>query len=148
MQLTLENPDFRYFLRGVSAEGILVNERRLAGSFILSPMTLIEGWRPAGVSELLPEDLEPLLALEPTVVLLGTGREAGLPFGRGHGRLPDPRHRHRGHGQFGGGAHFQRAGHRGAESGCGVFAAGFLSCRGWFPTAEWLVSRSYMGGIG
>lgn len=79
MQLTLENPDFRYFLRGVSAEGILVNERRLAGSFILSPMTLIEGWRPRGVSELLPEDLEPLLALEPTVVLLGTGTKLVFP---------------------------------------------------------------------
>jgi len=79
MQLTLENPDFRYFLRGVSAEGILVNERRLAGSFILSPMALIEGWRPTGVSELLPEDLEPLLALEPTVVLLGTGSKLVFP---------------------------------------------------------------------
>ena len=79
MQLTLENPDFRYFLRGVSTEGILVNERRLAGSFILSPMTLIEGWRPAEVSDLLPEDLAPLLALEPSVVLLGTGAKLIFP---------------------------------------------------------------------
>jgi len=79
MQLTLENPDFRYFLRGVSTEGILVNERRLAGSFILSPMTLIEGWRPAEVSDLLPEDLDPLLALEPSVVLLGTGAKLIFP---------------------------------------------------------------------
>jgi uncharacterized protein len=79
MQLTLENPDFRYFLRGVSAEGILVNERRLAGSFILSPMTLMEGWRPASASDLMPEDFEPLLALEPSVVLLGTGSKLIFP---------------------------------------------------------------------
>jgi len=79
MQLNLENPDFRYFLRGVSPEGILVNERRLAGSFILSPMALIEAWRPRDVAELLPEDMEPLLALEPSVVLLGTGATLRFP---------------------------------------------------------------------
>jgi uncharacterized protein len=79
MQLTLENPDFRYFLRGVNAEGVLVNERRLAGSFILSPMTLIDGWRPRDISELLPEDMEPVLALEPSVVLLGTGATLRFP---------------------------------------------------------------------
>ena len=79
MQLTLENPDFRYFLRGVSAEGVLVNARRLARRFILAPMTLLEGWRPAAVADLLPGDLEPLLALEPTVVLLGTGAKLIFP---------------------------------------------------------------------
>ena len=79
MQLTLENPDFRYFLRGVSAEGVLVNDRRLVESFILSPMALIESWRPRNVAELLPEDLEPLLALNPAVVLLGSGATLSFP---------------------------------------------------------------------
>jgi len=79
MQLTLENPDFRYFLRGVSAEGVLVNDRRLAESFIVSPMALVEGWRPRGIAELLPEDLDPLLALNPTVVLLGSGATLTFP---------------------------------------------------------------------
>ena len=79
MQLTLENPDFRYFLRGVSAEGVLVNDRRLVESFILSPMALVEGWRPRNVAELLPEDLEPLLGLNPSVVLLGSGATLKFP---------------------------------------------------------------------
>lgn len=79
MQLTLENPDFRYFLRGVSAEGILVNERRISDSFILSPMALVEHWRPRCVAELLPADLEPVLALEPSVVLLGSGSRLQFP---------------------------------------------------------------------
>ena len=55
MQLTLENPDFRYFLRGASPEGVLVNEVRISRSFILSPMSLIENWRPAGIDELTAE---------------------------------------------------------------------------------------------
>lgn len=79
MQLTLENPDFRYFLRGVSPEGVLVNEVRIGRSFILSPMTLIENWRPASVDELTAEDMEALLALQPSVVLLGTGSRQRFP---------------------------------------------------------------------
>ena len=79
MQLTLENPDFRYFLRGVGPEGVLVNEVRIGRSFILSPMTLIENWRPRGIDELAADDMEPLLALQPSVVLLGTGLKQRFP---------------------------------------------------------------------
>ena len=79
MQLTLENPDFRYFLRAVSADGVLVNERRLVASFILSPMLLIEAWRPRSIAELLPEDMQSLLALGPSVVLLGSGATLKFP---------------------------------------------------------------------
>lgn len=79
MQLTLENPDFRYSLRGASPNGVLVNDRLLSRSFILSPMTLVEDWRPCDAASLLPEDLEPLLALEPSVVLLGSGPTLRFP---------------------------------------------------------------------
>ncbi len=79
MQLTLENPDFRYILRGVSPEGVLVNERRLTRSFIISPMQLIEQWRPCAANELEPEDMAPLLALEPAVILLGSGDRLRFP---------------------------------------------------------------------
>jgi len=79
MQLTLENPDFRYFLRGVNADGVGVNDRRLAHSFFLSPMELVEDWRPRTVADLQPDDLAPLLALHPTVVLLGTGATLSFP---------------------------------------------------------------------
>ena len=79
MQLTLENPDFRYFLRGVNADGILVNESRIARSFILSPMTLIADWRPSNIDDLTADDMEPLLALQPSVVILGTGSRQRFP---------------------------------------------------------------------
>jgi len=79
MQLNLENPDFRYFLRGVNAEGILVNDRRLARSFILAPNHLDEQWSPRSVGELVAADMAPLLALAPTLVLLGTGPTLTFP---------------------------------------------------------------------
>jgi uncharacterized protein len=79
MQLTLENPDFSYYLRGVNADGILVNERRLNESFILAPMALIEGWRPRDAADLRVEDMQAILDLAPTVVLLGSGRSLAFP---------------------------------------------------------------------
>jgi uncharacterized protein len=79
MHLTLENPDFRYYLRGVNADGVLVNERRLSASFIVSPLVLVEDWRPRSIADLRPEDLEPLLQLNPSVVLLGSGASLRFP---------------------------------------------------------------------
>ena len=79
MQLTLENPDFRYLLRGVSAGGILVNDTTLARSFILTPHELIENWRPASSQELVAHDMQALLELNPVLVILGTGTIQQFP---------------------------------------------------------------------
>ncbi len=79
MQLTLESPGFRYSLRAADAVSALVNERRLERSFVLSASELVEGWRPRTVEELEPADMEPLLALQPAVVLLGSGGNLRFP---------------------------------------------------------------------
>jgi uncharacterized protein len=79
VQLSLEHPGFRYTLRGVDADGVLVNERRLTRSFFLTASELVEEWAPREVAALTPGDLEPLLALQPTLVLLGTGPRLRFP---------------------------------------------------------------------
>lgn len=79
MQLTLENPDFRYLLRGVSADGVLVNDVTLNRSFILSPHELVENWRPASSQELAADDMQALLDLNPVLVILGTGTRQQFP---------------------------------------------------------------------
>ena len=79
MQLTLENPDFRYTLRGADGSGAQVNEQRLETSFILAPNQLIENWRPRTIADLRPEDLAPVLDLSPSVVLLGCGASLVFP---------------------------------------------------------------------
>ena len=79
MQLTLDNPDFRYLLRGADGASALVNERRLERSFIVSPAQLIEDWAPSEVASLQPAELEPALALAPAVLLLGTGATLRFP---------------------------------------------------------------------
>ena len=79
MQLNLERPDYTYFLRGADGSSALVNERRLTASFILAPEALVEDWPVRAAAAILAEDLEPLLALGPELVLLGTGANQVFP---------------------------------------------------------------------
>lgn len=79
MQLFQENPDFAYVLRGAGPEGVRVNQQLLTASFVLSPNQLVEGWRPGSVETLAPEDMDAVLALNPAVVLLGTGPRQRFP---------------------------------------------------------------------
>lgn len=78
MQLTLERPDHDYFLRGADGNSALVNTRRLRVSFIIAPDRLIEHWPVAGIDTLTAADLEPLLALQPELVLIGSGQRQGF----------------------------------------------------------------------
>ena len=55
-------------------------ERWLTGNVIVGAERIIEGWAVAATATSLTlDDLAPALALEPTIVLLGTGTERFLP---------------------------------------------------------------------
>ena len=73
MQLNLEHPDQEFVLRGADGTLAVVNDRRLASSFVIAPDRLIEDWPATDPRALTAADLEPLLAQGPEVVLLGTG---------------------------------------------------------------------------
>lgn len=79
MQLNLERPDYQYFLRGADGSSALVNERRLTASFIIAPEALVEDWPVRDASAIAAADLEPLLALAPELLLLGTGARQVFP---------------------------------------------------------------------
>ena len=79
MQLNLERPDYRYFLRGADGEGALVNERRLTSGFVIAPDALIEDWPVRDARTMTATDLDALLALKPELVLLGTGATQAFP---------------------------------------------------------------------
>jgi uncharacterized protein len=79
MQLNLEHPDHEFLLRGADGAAAVVNDRRLAASFLLAPDRLVEGWPVTDIRALTPADLEPVLALEPEVILLGTGQRQVFP---------------------------------------------------------------------
>lgn len=79
MQLTLERPDYEFFLRGADGTAALVNDRRLEASFVLSPHSLVEGWPVRDSGALDVAGLAPILELQPEVILLGTGATQVFP---------------------------------------------------------------------
>ena len=79
MQLNLERPDYRYFLRGADGASALVNDQRLSRSFVVAPNTLIEAWDVTDARAMVPADLDALLALQPELLVLGTGATQHFP---------------------------------------------------------------------
>lgn len=73
MLFTQEQPDYIYVLRLADAHHARINDRVLYSSFILMPDTLVEDWSVAKPEQLQATDLEPVLALAPTLVILSTG---------------------------------------------------------------------------
>jgi len=58
---------------------LTIGERDFARSVIVSAQALIEDWRPQAMAELTAADLEPALALQPEVLLLGSGARQVFP---------------------------------------------------------------------
>ena len=79
MKFTLDRPATLHVVRGYAPGVLRIGERELARSVIVSAHTLIEDWRPQHIGELTAADLEPALALEPQVLLLGSGARQVFP---------------------------------------------------------------------
>jgi len=79
MQLSEDRPDYAFALRAADGRHAKVNDRVLTRSFLIAPDKLVEDWPVAALAELRPEDLAPVLALSPALVLLGTGSRQGFP---------------------------------------------------------------------
>ena len=79
MQLNLERPDYQYFLRGADGVSALVNERRIERSFVIAPDALVEDWPVRDAGTMAPADVDALLALDPELIVLGTGAQQRFP---------------------------------------------------------------------
>lgn len=79
MQITLENPDYRYICRGVSAAGVLVNSREITRSFLLGPNVLVENWPLDDMRLPDPAAWDAVLELNPALFVLGTGQIQVFP---------------------------------------------------------------------
>jgi uncharacterized protein len=79
MQLSEDRPDYAFALRAADGRHAKVNDRVLSRSFLIAPDKLVEDWPVASLADLRPEDLAPVLALSPALVLLGTGSQQGFP---------------------------------------------------------------------
>jgi uncharacterized protein len=68
-----------YFVTGYGRNIIVVNGDAKTSSFVISDEQLIENWAPTHIDELRSHHLDPLLGLEPALVLIGTGEVLKFP---------------------------------------------------------------------
>ena len=73
MRFTLESGTHVNTVRAYSAEALRIGEQELHASCIVSAEQLITDWAPRRFEDLEAAHLEPIFALEPEVVLIGTG---------------------------------------------------------------------------
>jgi uncharacterized protein len=79
VHLNLHVPDTPYYVRRVAPHAVTVVDRELHASFILATDRLVEAWDASDVSSLTPASADPILELEPAVVLLGSGAKLRFP---------------------------------------------------------------------
>ncbi len=79
MQLTHELPQGYLYVRSCMPGAITVVDRVLERSFLLAPDRLVEDWPVASAAQFDRAAAEAIAALEPEVVLLGTGQRQVFP---------------------------------------------------------------------
>ena len=79
VKFTLEPGVPANLIRGYSDGEVRIGEHAVHGSCIVTADTLITQWEPQSFAELRPRHLEALLALDPELVVLGTGPTQQFP---------------------------------------------------------------------
>jgi uncharacterized protein len=73
VRFALEPPSHANLIRGYSETELRIGEQRLTRSCIVTATRLVTDWEPSAFADLTPAHLETIFALEPELVLLGTG---------------------------------------------------------------------------
>jgi uncharacterized protein len=78
MQLTRDT-DAVHFIRAWEPGRVRVAGRWIAGNVMVGPDRIVEAWTAVAPERLTIAELDPALALEPTIIVIGTGTEQLLP---------------------------------------------------------------------
>lgn len=79
MKLTDETLKGTLLVRSYSPEEVRVGETVLRHSFLISSTQLVADWKPQRVEDLSVEDIDAIVALEPEIVILGSGNQQKFP---------------------------------------------------------------------
>lgn len=79
MKFNLDQPSTAHVVRAYGPGVLRIGERSYDASLVVTATTLIERWRPRSMEDLSREDLDPVLALQPEVLLLGSGMRQKFP---------------------------------------------------------------------
>lgn len=79
MKLTLDARNDVNVIRGYAAGAVRIGDRVVERPCIVAASTLITDWKASSATKLDASQLEPVLALDPEIVLLGTGAVQRFP---------------------------------------------------------------------
>ncbi len=79
MRITQDFGHASYVIRAYDEATVVVNETEFHQSLVVMPERLKSDWQPRDVEELGVKHLEPILALRPELVILGTGATLRFP---------------------------------------------------------------------
>lgn len=79
MPLILDDNQAAYQIRAYKPGFIKVNDLTYTQSLIVSPTQIITDWNPQAMAELSKEDLQKIIPLQPTLLLIGTGETLSFP---------------------------------------------------------------------
>jgi uncharacterized protein len=82
MKLTDDNIPGANLIRSYGPGEVRVGETVLTQSCLISATTLVTDWKPQTIDELTPANLAPILALDPEIVIVGTGMRQRFPATR------------------------------------------------------------------
>lgn len=69
-----------YLIRALTENAVVVGNESFSAPFVLTAEQIIRDWHPAAPDQLTAADFDPILALEPEVIIVGTGvRQHFLP---------------------------------------------------------------------
>jgi uncharacterized protein len=79
MKLQLTRAEGQNLFTGYGEGYVSVNNQRHERSIIVAPDAPVQDWPPESPEALTDEDLRPVLALKPEIVILGTGESLHFP---------------------------------------------------------------------
>lgn len=79
MQIRLDTPSGQNVIRSYECGGVTVNQETYRASVLVTPERIIPDWPPQTFGALAPAHFEPVVALDPEIVLLGTGGRLRFP---------------------------------------------------------------------
>lgn len=85
--LSLDDNSAAYQIRAYRPGFLQVNDTIFTQSLIISPTQLITDWTPQFIQELTQDDLQQIIPLHPTILLIGTGATLSFPDVEIYGEL-------------------------------------------------------------
>ncbi len=79
MKLQLDSGDSKFAITSYGVGQVVVREERITRACIIGPTGIVRDWGPRDVQDMMPRHMEAILALDPEVILLGTGARQMFP---------------------------------------------------------------------